>query len=182
MEHEHIYEHRYTSVGRYGGRPYEAVDGRLKCGHDRGSRFEFVPGKKFRVSHFTPRRKRHEGAVGVYLGCRRTESGYMAILECCGRKFYADADALVPWEGEITEEHLNCISARKKVHLLSDNRCACRCDSHPHVKRPALCMEEFLKVRESYRCSNCNGTAKTLTSRTTSTTGDKDQRDGSERM
>jgi hypothetical protein len=176
MKHEYLYE----SVGRYGGRQYEAVDGRLKWGYDQGTRFEFAPGKKFRVSDFTPRRKRHEGAVGIYLGCRRTESGYMAILECCGRKFYADAGTLVPWEGEITDEHLNLISARKKVHLLSDDHCACRCDSHPWVTRPALCIDEFLKVRESLRCNNCNGIAKTLTSGTTSTTGDDDQRDGSE--
>jgi len=171
-----MYEHRHASTGRYGGRPYEAVDGRLKWGYDRGTRFEFVPGEKFQVSNFNPARKRHEGAVGTYLGCRRTESGYQAILECCGRKFYADADALIPWEGEITEEHLNRISARKKVHLLSDNRCACKCDSSPYVKRPALCMEEFFKVRESCRCSNCNGIAKTLTRENTRMAADGDEK------
>jgi hypothetical protein len=162
---------------RSGGRPYEAVDGRLMWGHAGGIKFEFVSGRKFRVSNLNPRRKRHEGAVGIYLGCRKTESGYMAILECCGRKFYADAGALVPWEGEITEEHIDCISERKKVHLLSDNRCACKCDNNPYVKRPTLCMDEFLKVKESCRCSNCNGIAKTLNRENTDTSADGDEKD-----
>jgi hypothetical protein len=146
-----------------GSRRYEAVDGRLKWGYHQGVRFEFARGQKFQVSHPGSRRKHHNnGAVGVYLGCRRTESGYMAILECLGRKFYAGAGTLVPWDGEITEEHLKLISPPKKTHLLIDNRYACKCDSGPYVNRPALCMEEFLKVLESHRCSNCNGIAKTL--------------------
>jgi len=158
MEHGRIQK----GYAGYGARTYDVVDGKLKCGYHQGVRFEFIRGQKFKVSPLGPRRKRHKGAVGIYLGCRATESGYVAILECIGKKFYADADALVPWEGEITEEHLKLISPPKKTHLLIDNRCACNCDSNPYVKRPALCMEEFLKLLESHRCSNCNGIAKTL--------------------
>jgi hypothetical protein len=157
-----VFEHIQRGDGRYGGRPYDAVDDKLKWGYHQGARFEFIRGQIFKVSRVNPARRHHEGAVGIYLGCRGTESGHMAILKCLGKEFYADADTLVPWEGEITEEHLKLISARKKTHLLIDNHCACKCDSNPCVKRPALSMEEFLKVLESHRCSNCNGIAKTL--------------------
>jgi len=143
------------------GGSYDAVGGRLKYGYHLGKRFEFVRGEMYKVSH-AGREKRHEGAVGIYLGSRRVDSGYMAILNCRGRKFYAPAGALAPWEGEITDEHLVLIASRKKVHLSLENRCACKCDSTPLAAPPRLPMGEFLRVAEAARCSNCNGIAQTL--------------------
>jgi hypothetical protein len=162
---------------RYGVRRYEIVDGKLKWGYDQGGKFEFLRGQKYKVSYLNPARARHKGAVGIYVGSRRggdycrdgshwVEPWCTAILECMGKKFAVDPAALVPWEGEITEEHLKLISPVKgRVHLIKDNQPACSCSRRSDIGHRTLPMEDFLAIPENSRCKSCNYVAKRLDSK-----------------
>jgi len=79
-------------------RSYEIVDGKLKWGRIGNEKFQFVPGRKYIVRHENAARTKHEGAVGILRGARLREGGCDVILECCGRKFYSPAEALLPWQ------------------------------------------------------------------------------------
>ena len=145
----------------YGARPYEIVNGKLKWGYDQGHKFEFVRGQKYKVSYLNPRRTQHKGAVGVYVGSRRGRDWCKATLECMGKKLQVDASALVPWEGEITQEHLKLISpGNKRVHLMINNQPACGCSKSTDVGLGTLAMDDFLTIPENSRCNHCNSIAK----------------------
>ena len=164
-----------SSDARYGGRRYEIVDGKLKWGYDdHGRKFEYLYGQKYRVSYLNPAQAHHRDAVGVYVGSRhgggyRRDDSYWvvpwckAILECMGKRFQVDPAALVPWEGEVTEEHLKLISpVRKRTHLMRDNQPACGCSRGPDIGHGTLPIEDFLAIPENSRCKNCNSIAKGL--------------------
>ena len=141
-------------------RGYDIVDGLLKWGYIGKDKFEFIIGNKYKVSHQNQAMTLHKNAVGIYKGFRRRNNSCTATLECCGKRFAIAALALIPYEGEINEKHLKLITPIKKVHLLEDGRCACKCDSSPNIFPPKLCIDEFLTVPENKRCTNCNKFAK----------------------
>jgi hypothetical protein len=141
-------------------RGYDIVDGQLKWGYVDKSKFEFIIGNKYKVSHENKAMILHRGAVGIYKGFRRKNDMCQAMLKCCGKRFAIAAVALIPYEGEIIEEHLKLITPIKKVHLLENGRCACKCDSAPNINPTKLCIDEFLIVPENRRCKNCNTLAR----------------------
>ena len=148
----------------HGTRGYSIVDGQL-WGYVGKDKFKFIIGNKYKVSHQNKAKTLHNGAVGIYKGFRRfrdRENMCYATLECCGKKFVIAAVALVPYDGAISKEHLKLITPTKKVHLLENGRCACKCDSSPNIDPPKLCIVEFLTVPENKRCTNCNKFAKKI--------------------
>ena len=149
--------------GSLGLRRCDIVNGRLKWGYDQGHKFEFVPGQKYQVSYLNPARTQHKCAVGVYVGSRRGRNSCKATLECMGKQFKVDALELVPWEGEITQEHLKLISpVNKRFHLMIDNQPACGCSKSLDIGLGTLDMEGFLIIPENSRCKNCKSKARTL--------------------
>ena len=114
------------------------------------------------MSYRSPVKTLHKNAVGIYIGARHRKNSCTATLECCGKRFSITPEVLVPYEGEINEEHLKLITPIKKVHLLEYDRCACKCDSNPNIYPPKLCIDEFLTVPENKRCANCNKLAKKI--------------------
>jgi len=146
-----------------GSRRYEVIDGELKWAEPtHGMKFEFIHGHKYQVCHLNPAMSIHKGAVGIYKGVRYRDGNYHAILVCLGKKFMVDPAALLPWEGQITEEHLKLISPLKKVHLLQGNRCACKCDSTHQINQPIVFYDEFISIPTNSRCTNCNRISKRL--------------------
>jgi hypothetical protein len=145
-------------------RGYDLVDGELKWGYIGKDKFEFLLGQKYKVCHQNPAMTIHRNAVGIYKGFRQNDGKCHAILECCGKKFSTNPAALVPWEGDITEEHLKLITPLKKMHLLKDGRCACKCDGGYYVNPPKLLLIDFMEVPENSRCTNCNHIAKKVNS------------------
>jgi hypothetical protein len=142
-------------------RGYDIIDGELKWGYAGKDKFEFVVGNQYKVSHESKALMRHKGAVGVYKGFQLGNDMCLAILQCGRKKFKVDAAALVPYDGEISHEHLKLISPAKKVHLVENGRCVCKCDLGGAVN-PAkmLGIEEFLAIPENSRCTNCNNMMK----------------------
>lgn len=137
------------------GRGYDIIDGKLKYGYIGKNKFEFIIGNKYKVLHQSPAMVLHKGAVGVYKKFGRNKGRYV-ILECCGKNFTVAPESLIPYEGEIAEEHVKLITPVKKVHLFEKDKCACKCDSSPNINPMKLCIEEFLAVPENSRCTNCN--------------------------
>lgn len=165
----------------YGARRYEIVNGRLKWGYAQGRKFEFVLGQKYKVSYLNPARTQHKGAVGFYVGSRHGGDWCKAIIECMGKKFQVDASALIPWEGEVTQEYLKLISpVSKRVHLMIDNLPACGCCKSPDIGLGTLGLEDFLTIPENSRCKNCNSAARVL-GKKQGRSGVSLQSDGSER-
>ena len=142
------------------GRCYDIVDGKLKWGYIGKNKFEFIIGNKYKVSHANTAIVLHKNAVGIYKGSRQFSNGCYAKLECCGKSFTVSAEALIAYDGEITEEHLKLITPIKKVHLLENGCCACKCDSSPSINPVKLCIDEFLTIPENGRCKNCNNISK----------------------
>ena len=158
---EDMIEIRGEAFSSYDARPLERVNGRLKYGYTKGHKFEFVPGQKYKVSYLSPARTQYKGAVGVYVSSRCGRDWCKATLECMGKRFKVDASALVPWEGEITQEHLKLISPdNKRFHLLINKQPACGCSKSPDVGLGTLDMKDFLAIPENSRCKNCNSIAK----------------------
>lgn len=145
--------------GSYGSYEYQVIDKELKWGRRNGKKFDFIYGNKYKVSYLNPQKVKHKNAVGVYIGCRKTRNGYKATLGCLNEKFTVDIESLVPWDGEITKEHLKLISPDKKTHLLLDGRCACKCDTSPGADPPKMKVEDFLNLPENHRCPLCNNHA-----------------------
>lgn len=141
--------------GTYGTSSYGLVDDKLMWVKRNGQEFNVVRGNKYKVHYDSPQRVMHKNAVGVYIGSRNCDYGVMAILECCGKKFQVDLLALMPWDGEITGEHLKLISPKKKYHLMRDGRCACKCDSTPIAESRLVCDEDFQVMPENTRCKMC---------------------------
>jgi hypothetical protein len=147
----------------YVARSIKIVNDRLKYGYSQGRKFKFVRGQMYKVSYLNPSRTQHKGAVGVYIGSRHGRDWCKAILECMGKKFQVDASALIPWEGEITKEHLKLISpVNKRVHLMINNQPACGCSTNRNVGLGTLRLEDFLDIPENSRCKSCNSKAKAL--------------------
>lgn len=139
----------------YGIISYKLVGNKIKWIERNGQKFDIVRGNKYKVHYDNPQRAKHKNAVGVYVGSGNCEHEIMAILECCGKQFQADSLALMPWDGEITREHLKLISTKGKYHLMRDGRCACKCDSTPIAESRLLCDEDFLVKPENSRCKMC---------------------------
>ncbi|OHB76380.1 MAG: hypothetical protein A2Z25_20165 [Planctomycetes bacterium RBG_16_55_9] len=114
-----IVEIREEGLRSYGTRRIEIVNGRLKYGYVQGHKFEFIHGQIYQVSYLNPARTQHRGAVGVFVGSRVGKEWCKAILKCKRKRFQVDASALAPWEGEITEEHLNLSRLRRGLFDLS---------------------------------------------------------------
>ena len=139
-------------------RGYDVIDGELKWGYVGRERFEFVKGNKYMVRHENPAKALHKGAVGILSGirCNEKHRSYSAVLKCCRKRFQINPAALVPYDGEITEKHLELITPLKKVHLSEDGRCICKCDKTPHTNPTKLVYDDFMTVPENTRCTNCN--------------------------
>ena len=143
------------------GRAYRVVDGELKWGWIGKQKFPFVKGNKYQVRHASRDKALHKDAVGVLAGVRYRQNDkddiVRVVLECCGTPFHIDPIALVPYDGEITEEHVKLITPlRRKVHLAENGKCVCKCDLSPGTNPTGLVQDDFVAVPENKRCTNCN--------------------------
>jgi len=142
-------------------RRYRVADGKLRCGWLGQQRFEFVKGNKYKVDNQNPAKALHKDAVGILVGSRYRENDKericRAVLDCCGKRFVVDPAQLVPYDGEITEKHLQLISPlRKKVHLAENSKCVCKCGISPQTSPTKLDYDDFIAVPQNKRCANCN--------------------------
>jgi hypothetical protein len=152
-----------THMCRPGGkeRGYDIIGGELKWGRIGNRKFEFIIGNKYKVSRECDRKTRHKGAVGIYEGFRRKEDVCQVMLKCSDKRFAVDAADLIPYEGDIKEEHRKLVSPVKKMHLSVNGRCVCNCDTGATVNPAKLLrIEEFLNIPENSRCKNCNSIVK----------------------
>ena len=68
----------------------------------KGKKFDIAKGNKYKVSYDNPRRVIHKNAVGVYIGCRKDEYNVMAILDCCGKKFWVEKTLILRYTASVS--------------------------------------------------------------------------------